>query len=700
MGGLAFVNPIFFLGGLALFIPLVIHLLTRRTPVLITFPTLRFLMAATANQSQLFRIRHYLLLLIRTAIILLLLAAFLRPILTKGTLAATSTPAGGTAAIIIIDASLSMGYAGHGISPFAQATSAAETMLNQLGSSDVANIVYAGAQPAAVFPEPSPNRAQLRMDLASRSHTVARANIDAAISLALEQLDDHNAMNREIHFVSDFQRTNWASVDFSSIPESVRTVFLSVADKNATNLALTDIRMRPASPAAGESVEVVCSVANYSPTAQRVPLTVDFNDDKPFEQTLQIDPGMTATASLRVQFDESGFYEGTASIGEDAISEDNRRHVVVQVSERFPIVILSNAPPDARGASHRFLTAALDPFADASSIFVPEVITPDAFDRFAAGRAHAIILTQSGDLSRATAELLANYLKDGGHVLYFLEESADRNNLMLLREASGDAIKLPFTPLGFTGAAEATYATLASANYDDPMLRKFRETTALADLHFFQYFATRREEAQGQVLMKFDNNHIALASTTLGLGSMLLANFSPSLEGSDLQKSTIFVPLIQEMVKALGLEGGGGRDFAAGYPFSTTITLPDAAAPVRFTNPAGADVSATIDLNGGSGSVFFNQTPITGFYRIFSGTTTAGSIAVNTDARESNLESLTTDQLAQMARRSQETFYASTGTDAGALRQMREGLPLWQYFLAAALAFLAIEQAFAWFWRR
>ena len=77
-----------------------------------------------------------------------------------------------------------------------------------------------------------------------------------------------------------------------------------------------------------------------------------------------------------------------------------------------------------------------------------------------------------------------------------------------------------------------------------------------------------------------------------------------------------------------------------------------------------------------------------------------GSIAVNTDARESNLESLTTAQLEEMTQRSQETFYASAGTDAGTLRKLREGVPLWQYFLAAALAFLAVEQGLAFLWRR
>ena len=217
------------------------------------------------------------------------------------------------------------------------------------------------------------------------------------------------------------------------------------------NLAITDIKLRPASPAAGETVEVACSVANYSAAAQRVPVALQMGDGEPLEQDLQVDPGMTATASFRVAFDRSGFFEGSATIGDDALREDNTRHVVVHVSDRFPITILTDAPADARGASHRFLTAALDPFGDETSVFVPEVMPPDAFDRFAAGRSHAVIVTQAAALGATAAAFLVDYLNGGGRVIYFVEGPADRNNLALLQEKAGGAIKLPIHAAGLRG---------------------------------------------------------------------------------------------------------------------------------------------------------------------------------------------------------------------------------------------------------
>lgn len=702
MSGITFINPAMFLGLLTITIPIAIHLLTRRAPVLITFPTLRFLHKAQANQSRLFRIRHYLLLLIRTLVVLLLLAAFLRPVLTKGTLAAAGTPEGGTAAIVILDTSLSMGYAASGISPYARASSSAETILNQLGGEDLANVIFAGAVPRATFEGPRPNRAQLRADLAEQPYSLARADIDAAIALALEQFDALKDRNLELHFVSDFQRTNWAAVDFSVVPASVKTVFVSVAEERPANLAITALALRPANPALGERAEVTCSVSNYGPAADRVNLALDLGGGAPLEQEVSVEAGATATASFAVQFSGSGIHEAVASIGDGALLEDNTRYLAFRVSERFPITILSAAPPDARGASHRFLAAALDPLGDGTSVFVPEVMPPDQFDRFAAARSHAVIITQAGSLGAGIVAVLKDYLNGGGNVVYFADSPADRDNLALLAGSAEDGVKMPFSLAAYAGADDGAYAVLASANYEEPMLKKFRDTDALAGLHFFRYFETRRAEAQGQVLLKYDNGNIALARTSLGLGSLLLANFSPALDGSDLQKSTAFVPLVHEMLKALDLTGGGGREFAAGYPCSTSITLETdyADAPVRFTNPSGEEIDAVLDMNGANGSVIVGETPQTGFYRVFNGAAKAGSIAVNTDARESNLETLAPAQLETMTQRSRENFYARTGADAGTLRKLREGVPLWHYCLAGALAFLAVEQGLAFLWRR
>ena len=108
---------------------------------------------------------------------------------------------------------------------------------------------------------------------------------------------------------------------------------------------------------------------------------------------------------------------------------------------------------------------------------------------------------------------------------------------------------------------------------------------------------------------------------------------------------------------------------------------------------------AAVDLNGDEGWIIFSQTDKTGFYRVHADTL-VGSIPVNVDRRESNLDSLNVKQLQDLTSTAQDQFFASAGNDMQSLRRLREGLPMWHYFLVAALAFLALEQLAALAWKR
>ena len=120
-GAILFNNPALWIGAIALGIPVLIHLLTRRTPKDMVFPTLKFIRMAKANQSNIHRLRHILLLLLRTALILLILLVFLKPIITESSDLVSQDPDASKSAIILIDASASMGYMNDGVTSLSKA---------------------------------------------------------------------------------------------------------------------------------------------------------------------------------------------------------------------------------------------------------------------------------------------------------------------------------------------------------------------------------------------------------------------------------------------------------------------------------------------------------------------------------------------------------------------------------------------------
>jgi len=702
--GVVFTNPALWIGALALTVPLIVHLLTRRSSRVLIFPTIRFIRKVQASQSAIYKCRHLLLLLVRTVFVALLLLAFLKPVIENNTLRAGDDREARHAVIIVLDASASMGHAGGGFGLFSRAKLAAERILDELRDSDLANLIVASASPSASFLEPTANRFHLKGDVQIAGLTQERADLDAALAEAVRQLSKAPGYRKEIHLISDFQRSNWAPVDFAKVPKDVKVVFVSVAGSETDNFAITEVALQPPSPARGEEVEVLCKVANYGRQSKQLPLQLKFSDQKALQRELDVPANTTAATSFRLRVNQTGAFEGELSIPDDALAVDNRRFFTLDVSDRIRVAVLSDEDRNDPGAGHRFLFRAINPNPDRDAGgFAPTLLSSSQFDKFAASGAQLVIVVGARDFPSAVAGNLFNYLKEGGSVIYLLSGPADRANLAALEGLAGADFKMPFrigSQIDHSSGKEGQYASLTEANFDNPMLKSFKEARDLAEIRFQKYFATEREAGQGQILLRYDDQNIALARKSVGAGSLLLGNFSPSIRHSDLARRTIFVPFLHEMIKAMRPQSGAARPLAVGGTASTTIKTSGAEKDIRFTGPSGEKLNAMFELSGGEAAVIFPQTKESGFYRVLAGDKRLGSVAVNVDPRESNLESLSLPQVQALSELSRDRVFAASGVDIQALKGLREGRPIWHYCLLAALCLLGVEQMLALAWRR
>ncbi len=699
---LVFGNPALWVGVLGLGIPVLIHLLTRRTPRKLIFPTIQFIRKAQASQSAIFRVRHLLMLIVRTLLILLVLLAFLRPVAHSGLPPAKKGDKAQKALVVLLDISASMGYSGGGVTPLSRALPAAEKIVGGLGGGDLANLVLAGATPKTSFDTPSDNRFHLRRDIQAARATLERANIDAALAEAVRQLAGVPEARHELVCISDFQRTNWAAVNFGMIPKSIRVVFIPVGEKHPENVAITEITLQPPSPTVGESVEVFCRVANYGPEFQNVPVKLQFQNEPPSIRAFAVDAGMTATAVFRVRAQKKGLFEGVLSVPDDGLAADNKRFFSFQVAEQMRILLVTDEDPKDFAASHRFLARAVNPYSESRlGAALATQIGVEDLDLFALARSQLVLMSGPRELSRKNATLLVEYLKNGDSLVYFLSGASDAFNLKLLVEVSNGDFVMPFIMRGSKDrGAGGDFATLSEANFDHPLLRSFRDSGNLGDPHFYRYFATERVKQQGRVFLKYDDGNIAMAEKTVGIGSILLCNFSFSLTHSDFAKHTLFVPFVQETIKNQRPAAGGMRNYEVGFPCATTVALERNDETIEFKNPSGERVNASLEMGQKEAAVFFPKTEESGFYRIYRKDEAIGSVAVNLNALESNLESLTVGQLEELTQMSRERFYAATGGNLSTLQEMMEGRPLWHYFLMCALCLMGIEQILGLYWRR
>src|SRR5438445_247510 len=82
--GVTFLHPLALLGLAAAAIPALLHLLERRPPPEPEFPPLRYLRDAERQSARRLRLRHLLLLILRTALVAVIVLAAARPIMPTG----------------------------------------------------------------------------------------------------------------------------------------------------------------------------------------------------------------------------------------------------------------------------------------------------------------------------------------------------------------------------------------------------------------------------------------------------------------------------------------------------------------------------------------------------------------------------------------------------------------------------------------
>jgi len=701
LGAILFSNPALWIGSAALAVPVLIHLLTRRTPRDMVFPTLQFIRSAKANQSSVHRLRHILLLLVRTALVLFILFAFLKPMLMRGAGFGSKDSKAGKSTVILMDASASMGYSTGAVTSLSKAKVAALGILEHHNASDHVNLILMGAVPQSSFDSLSGNLFPLRKDVRDARLTAEHADINAALAEATRQLESGPAGRKEIYLVSDFQRSNWSSVNFGVVSQNIKLIFIPVGPDKAENISITSVAVLPASPTVAEPVEIVCKISNYSDRSREVPLELMFEDGEVLSQQVLLAPRMTAAASFRLRVNKSGRYEGRLSIPDDGLVVDNRRFFTFDVTRAINILLVSDDAAGKAKSGSLFLNRAINPFWKAQdATAVASVIRSDELSTLNVTGAQVVMLSGINELPRASAEVLVNYLRDGGSVVYFHVGGADTHNLKLLAAVSEGDFVAPYTMTGQVDLSlKGNYTTLAEANFDHRLLGKFKEAGELSNLKFYGYFSTERVKEKGRILLRYEDRNIAMAEKTVGSGTILLCNFGCSLEHSDIARNTLFVPLVHEIIKSLRPSAGARNSFEVGDQCSMTTSAVAKGDDVEFRSPADEVVDGNIEVGMSGAAVFFPQTKLCGFYRIYTDGESVGSVAVNVNPLEGNLETLVVPQLRELAQIPGSNFHAAAGGQAG-IDALLSGRPIWHYFLLIAIGLLALEQVLVSIWKR
>ena len=664
-------------------IPFLIHWLSRRTPKRFFFSSLDDLKKSVAGRSRLFQWRHFFFLLLRSLALIALVLAFFKPV----TGLKDQDKAGRRHVILLIDQSLSMAHKDGNTSTWKRAQLEASKILRSLDPLDRMIPILVGRTPEAGFSQFSHNIAAAESFISEASPQAMPANFKAA-NLMASQLAAKADGPVDFIYLSDFQRKNWASVQFTGLPKNANLLFVPATDDEARrNQAIISATLTGPSPTHGQNFEITAKVGNYSRDTYSGKIEVIVADTLLADQVVSLPPWGEGEIRIKIPGLRSGTHAANVRLSLDDLPLDNDFWLPIAVRETEQVIILS----DGQGTenSTRFLKAAVNPFGEEKSgIYRVRELTEESFTPSSLSGSSKFIASKSPPLTRVQAGGLATFLRSGGGGLIFLDGKNDIQNLAYISEAIGAQLPLqPTTRLHSENLAGGAMK-IAHGDFRSPFLRLFKDE-GRRNLGFLEFYDLYHASStgKGRILLSYADGTPALTETQVGLGTLLIANFSVGELSSNVARQSLFPGWIHDILGKLSPTPGNENEYLVGDRIFGEAWTSESMGR-NLIGPAKKEIQTESDIRGER--VFFNFTvPSPGPYILpASDGRPLQTFTVNPTNQESDLRSL--DPAILPTRSPDASRTAVLGGSIG-LGEWSQGLPAFHWFILTALALLALE---------
>jgi hypothetical protein len=550
---MSFLYPVFFVGALAVAIPIVLHLLRRDVAPEVPFSAVRLLRRAPVERSRRRRLRDVLLLAARISALLLLVAAFARPY-------AAGDRSSGTR-VIAIDRSFSIGAPGQ----FERALEVARQAIDETGGTKRVAVIAFDERADLVAPPGSASDARAALDDLAPGFGATRYAplMEKAVATA--------EGGGTLVVISDLQRAGWDGAQPVSLPAGWRVDVRAVGAAPG-NLAVSALAVEP------KGVTATIRNAWNETKDGRVRLLHDGREiaTSPFRVAPQsaadvaISASLPGSGALSVALDDPG-----------GLAADDTRYLAAGGSSQPRALIVGSDTGGRR--SGLYLARALETPADDIG-FAVDVTTGAALSRRSiedlAGHAVIVLLSTRG-LDRRAREALAAYARRGGGLL--LAAAPDLESAVL---STVFAWQPPLT----VSTLEGTSLSFGATDPRHPIFRPFGPL--LANLGHARFDRAWRLIAPGwNVLARFSDGSPALLERTEGAGRVVLFASDFDRRWNDFPVHPAFVPFAIEIAR----HTAGGRQATPDFTPANAPAGSDGRPGVYTIQPENRTVVLNVD---------------------------------------------------------------------------------------------------------
>lgn len=618
-------NPFFLLAGLAIGVPIYLHLFQRHQTRRLSFPALRYLERTEREHARQIRFRQLLLLLARVTALLFVVGAGAR--LFFAGQGGAHAP---TAVVVILDNSMSSGLVVGDVRVLDELEAVAARTFDAASDEDRFWLIRAGEPWLPAIPG---GVTDARRAVEETEPSEAAGDLTAAVERAVGLLEASGMEHREIHLLSDLQTSSF-SLPGTAPAASIPVVVWTGHRASAINRALASVVVGGGlPPLEGQraTVTVAAIDAGSAEDTAHVPVRLVLNERIRGAATLP--PGAQTTISMPPS--GSGWIQGYADADPDDLRADDRRFFAFR-SRPAPTVAVGGAP----------------------GVFVAE----------------ALAVLETAGRVRTTAPELANLLVASNGV--GLDRRAAGGSAVVLPEADPTllpALNRRLSDAGIPWRFEAREGT-GEAVLDGRVLPEPLEgVTARA---WFDLALTGDPPAPTRTLAEVYGRPWAVEGTDAGGRPYLIVASPLDAEATTLPVSTGMLRFVDWIASEWAGSGGATTDFETG----ATIPAPAGATHVRF--PSG-------DVREIDGTRMVRGTGRAGFYTFTAADTTISIVALNPPRGESDLTSPPEDVFAAALGDDVVTASRPGGWDRSVFRSRRGPEVWWPLLLAVLVLLAA-----------
>jgi hypothetical protein len=706
---MSFLAPLFLLGGLAIALPLVFHLVRRSSREKLVFSSLMFLKPTPPRVTRRNRLENIFLLLLRCLAICILALGFARPFLQKP-MTAVSTNNSGAQVVILVDISASMKRDGI----WADAMAKAEAALKKNTAADqVAILTFDDQVRTLVSFEQwaamnlSERTALAAQRLAESKPTWHSTHLGNALIAAAEAIEDaekreQHAGPRRIVLITDMQEgSRLDGLQGHELPRGMEVVVEPVKAKRPTNAGLQWVMDAEDSARTAADSPVRIRV-NNSADAKREQFQIRWAGVVGDSLDAYVPPGQSRIVPAPKL--PAGVSGERISLSGDDDDFDNMVYVVQPKAEEINVLFLGTdaesdpaqllyylkrAFQDTRRQAVR-LTKMDDPLSRPSATLSPSDGERDRVRGSLSANRLAIISTT---LSEGRSSEVRQFLTNGGTALLVMNDTQIAKTLGQLTGV---------LDLNATEAAVANYAMFGQMDFTHPLFAPFSDPRFgdFTKIRFWKHRKLTTDKLPGaRVIASYDDNDPAILEVPVGRGRVFVFTFSWRPADSQLALSSKFVPLLYSLLDQAGGIGAQLAQFRVGDTVNlSTLATRNDNSTLSVRKPGGSQVQLA------SGETRFAQTDLPGIYEVLAAPAPV-KFAVNLDAAESRTAPMPVDELERLGlpMKSIEAMPALQATKQETLHnaELESRQKLWRWLIVSALAVLLVETWLAgWITRR